>query len=168
VASLDPARIFRCLHKHGVQYIVIGGYAVTIHQPTWHTRDLDVVVRDTRENAERLLGALIELDAVYATEHRPPIRPSVDYLFSAKGPQKFRTSAGNLDVLKLTLPEESPDTFETLEPDALEATIAGDVQVLVASRAAIMRMKAAMGRPHDHEAIKALGADDGEADDETC
>jgi hypothetical protein len=47
-----------CVTAHGVEFIVVGAYALAYHGAPRFTGDLDVLVRPTLENAERLLLAL--------------------------------------------------------------------------------------------------------------
>jgi hypothetical protein len=47
-----------CLTAHGVEFIVVGAYALAYHGAPRFTGDLDVLVRPTIENAARLLSAL--------------------------------------------------------------------------------------------------------------
>jgi hypothetical protein len=51
------------LVERGVEFILIGGHAVGAHGFERATRDVDIVPSPARENLERLLGALDELEA---------------------------------------------------------------------------------------------------------
>jgi hypothetical protein len=53
-------QIFRCLEKHKVKYLVIGGIAAALHGVPRATFDLDMLIEATAENAKRLLDALTE------------------------------------------------------------------------------------------------------------
>jgi hypothetical protein len=46
------------LIAHGVEFVVVGAYALAFHGAPRFTGDLDVLIRPTRENATRLLTAL--------------------------------------------------------------------------------------------------------------
>jgi predicted nucleotidyltransferase len=48
------------LSQHGVEFMLIGGYAYNLHVEARVTQDIDVWVRPTRENLERLREALRE------------------------------------------------------------------------------------------------------------
>ena len=52
--------VFRSFQKHEVRYLVIGGIASILHGVPRATFDLDILIRATRENAQKLLDALIE------------------------------------------------------------------------------------------------------------
>jgi len=43
---------------HGVEYVVVGGYALAFHGAPRYTGDLDLLVRPTPENAQRVMAAL--------------------------------------------------------------------------------------------------------------
>jgi predicted nucleotidyltransferase len=46
------------LHARGVEYLIIGGYALAAHGHPRYTGDIDFWIRPTPENLERLLTAL--------------------------------------------------------------------------------------------------------------
>lgn len=48
------------LEKRGVEYVIVGGYAVGIHGFPRYTGDLDVFVAISRKNADRLVGVFEE------------------------------------------------------------------------------------------------------------
>jgi hypothetical protein len=54
----DFSAFLRLLAEHGVDYLVVGGYAVSFHGYPRTTGDLDVWVRRTPDNAHRLVRAL--------------------------------------------------------------------------------------------------------------
>jgi len=47
-------------NKHKVEYLIVGGYALAFHGAPRFTQDIDLFVRPTGENAERVLLALNE------------------------------------------------------------------------------------------------------------
>ncbi len=47
-----------CLTAHGVEFVIVGAYAVAYHGAPRFTGDLDVLVRPSLDNASRLLSAL--------------------------------------------------------------------------------------------------------------
>jgi acylphosphatase len=51
-------RIFRALHREGVQYAVFGAVALNLHGIVRTTEDLDIFIAPTEENVERLKAAL--------------------------------------------------------------------------------------------------------------
>ena len=59
----DFADLLRAFNAAGVEYVVIGAYAVALHARPRATGDLDVFVRATPENARRVYRALAEFGA---------------------------------------------------------------------------------------------------------
>jgi YD repeat-containing protein len=58
------------LTAHGVEFVVVGAYALALHGAPRFTGDLDILVRPTLDNAIRLLTAL-EAFGVPVTEQNP-------------------------------------------------------------------------------------------------
>lgn len=46
------------LASNGVEYLVIGGYAVAVHGHPRYTKDLDVWIRSSLENVAKVISAL--------------------------------------------------------------------------------------------------------------
>jgi hypothetical protein len=94
--ALNPSlEILKTLTNHGVDYLVVGGFAaVTLGAPimTW---DVDVVHSTEAENLKRLTAALGALDATY--KYRPEFRPNESHLVT-QGHQLLNKSLGQLDV----------------------------------------------------------------------
>ena len=59
----SPREIIATLNHHQVQYIVIGGFAATLHGCPEQTFDLDILYADSPDNRQRLLAALQSLNA---------------------------------------------------------------------------------------------------------
>lgn len=51
------------LHSEGVEFLLVGGYAVMLHTEPRYTKDIDLWVRPTRKNAEKVLKALKKFGA---------------------------------------------------------------------------------------------------------
>lgn len=94
----DPPRVFRTLNQHGVDYIVIGGWAVIAHGRVRTTLDVDFVADAARANLERLAGALAELRAELwgVDAHQLGIELDADTLASGAN-FTLTTDAGGLD-----------------------------------------------------------------------
>ncbi len=54
----DLERIIDALNKKGVDFMIIGGYAVIFHGYVRNTKDLDILIRPTAENSRRAVSAL--------------------------------------------------------------------------------------------------------------
>jgi hypothetical protein len=47
-------------NAHGVDYVIVGAYALAYHGAPRYTGDMDIFVRPDLENAQRILSALVE------------------------------------------------------------------------------------------------------------
>ncbi len=56
----DFRRLLELFNAHSVEHVIVGGYALAFHGAPRFTGDLDLYVRPTCENAERILTALAE------------------------------------------------------------------------------------------------------------
>lgn len=92
------------LHRHGVRFVVIGGFAIQLHQVDGlaRTSDIDVTPERSRQNLERLVGALVELDACLRGERLPdeglPVPWHVDLLERMDLALNLITKFGPLDL----------------------------------------------------------------------
>lgn len=56
----DFKELLESLNQHNVKYLLIGGYAVGFHGYGRSTNDIDIVVSDDFENAQRVVNALTD------------------------------------------------------------------------------------------------------------
>jgi predicted nucleotidyltransferase len=54
----DFEDLFALFNKHNVRYCVVGAYALALYAKPRYTKDVDILVDATRENAGRILAAL--------------------------------------------------------------------------------------------------------------
>jgi len=54
----DFEEFFASCNRHGVEYLVVGGYAFAFHAHPRYTGDMDVFVRPAEENARKIIDAL--------------------------------------------------------------------------------------------------------------
>jgi hypothetical protein len=59
----DFKDLLRVLSAHDVRFLVVGGYAVIHYSQPRYTKDLDLWLEPTEENARRFVRALAELGA---------------------------------------------------------------------------------------------------------
>lgn len=57
----DFDRIVASLNKHKVDFMIIGGFAVVYHGYVRNTKDLDIFIRRSEDNAGRTVAALEEV-----------------------------------------------------------------------------------------------------------
>ncbi len=71
-ASVDDLKLLlRALNQHGVDYLLIGGYALYALGYQRGTVDIDVVLRPTREQGEKVKAALLLLPDAVAKDLDP-------------------------------------------------------------------------------------------------
>jgi hypothetical protein len=96
---LDPERILRQLNRAGVDYVLIGGFAVVIHGYERLTGDLDICYARTRENVTRLVDVLRSLRA-WPREWPQGVPFILDAQTILNGDSfTFNTEAGDLDLV---------------------------------------------------------------------
>jgi hypothetical protein len=150
----DFPRLLHCLTTGKVEFIIIGGFAATVHGSAHVTVDLDAVYRRTAENIRRLAEA---------------IEPLSPYLRGAPSGLPFRfdvatierglnftlgTSAGDLDLLGEAA---GGGTYDALLPHS-EVRGLLDLECRFVTLEMLIRLKRAAGRPKDLERIAELEA----------
>jgi predicted nucleotidyltransferase len=152
--ELAPDRILAVLRKHGVDFVLIGGFAAVIHGSPYVTVDVDVVPRRTEENVRRLSRALEAMHARVWTSGEPEAVPFAHDARSLSGSNVWNllTDHGRLDV---TFVPTGTTGYEDLSKDAVHLTILG-VEVDVASLADVIRSKEAAGREKDRLVLPVL------------
>ena len=58
--SRDFEELFACFARHDVKAVIVGAHAVAFHAKPRYTKDLDVLIEPTPENAVRVLASLEE------------------------------------------------------------------------------------------------------------
>jgi hypothetical protein len=149
-----PELILDALSRHGVDYILVGGFAAVIHGSPYLTTDVDIVPRAARDNLARLSLALRDLHARVWTSSEP-----TGLAFDHDAESLARTEIWNLVTdhgrLDITLHPSGTAGFEDLARDALHLTILG-IEVDVASLADVVRSKEAAGREKDRLVLPTL------------
>lgn len=135
-----------CLADAGAEFLVVGGHAVAFHGHPRATKDLDVLVRATRENADRVYRALDAFGAPLSS-------------FSV-GVEDFATYAG---VLQIGVPPFRIDILTSLTGLSYADAAKGHEQLLLDGRSvpvigldALLANKQATGRDQDRADVTAL------------
>ncbi len=157
--ELHSAKLLLALLERKVQFVVVGGIGAQLHGATRTTKDLDVCVAWSRENFERLVAALNDLDALLDL---PPelddleVRPSSEML-ARTSMTRWVTRAGVVDVLD-SIPageDGAARTFGDLKSAAARVRAADDT-VLVAALKDIIASKEHADRAKDRDALPEL------------
>jgi hypothetical protein len=150
----DFPRLLRVLSDAHVDFIIVGGFAGTLHGSALPTRDLDVVYSREKGNIERLVASLA---------------PCSPYLRGAPAGLPFRwdletvkkglnftltTDVGAIDILgEIT----GGGDFASLLPHSVRVTIF-DVSCLCLGLDKLIEVKRAAGRLRDLQAVADLEA----------
>ena len=144
-AQSDFRELLALLNDHAVEHVVVGAFALAFHGAPRFTGDIDLYVRPTRENAERIIQALaafgvassdlssedfVQLDRVVQIGVLP-VR--VDLLTSITGVSWEEADGGKM-----------PGSY-------------GDVPVFFLGREQYVKNKKATGRKKDLADLEAIG-----------
>jgi hypothetical protein len=150
----DFKALLRALVDAGVDFILVGGAAATVHGSSRLTRDVDVVYRRTRDNIARLVAAL--------TPYQPYLRgapPGLPFRWDAPTIERglnftLTTQLGDVDVLGEIVGGGGYDAL--LPSSSLIRAFDADCRCLNLDR--LIEVKRAAGRPKDFEAVAELEA----------
>ena len=141
-------RVLRAFEESGLEYVLIGATAMGFHGVVRATEDIDLFIRATADNVERLRSAL---RSAYAND--PLIEDiSPDDLLGEYPAVRYYPPSGDLYFDVLTRLGEAA-SFETVEAET--KTVEG-IHVQVATPAALYRLKKGTVRPKDHQDAAAL------------
>lgn len=147
----DFKDLFACFNAADVRYLVVDGYAVAFHGHPRHTKDVDVLIERSRENAERASKALAAFGA-------PMSDITVEDLMNPEMVIQLGVAPNRIDVLTKI------DGVEFVNAWAARATMhyAG-AEVYVLGLQDLIRSKRASGRPRDLDDVRALLGESDEA-----
>lgn len=128
-----------------VRFLIVGGYAVAFHGRPRATKDLDVWVEASPENARRVLRALRAFGApLYGLTERDLETPEMGLQIGV-APQR-------IDVITRV----SGLLFEEAWPNRVEATVPPDLRCPFVGLADLLRNKRSAARPQDLADVDAL------------
>ena len=141
-------RVLRAFESAGLEYVLIGAAAMGFHGLVRATEDLDLFIRATPENIEKLR---IALRATYEGD------PNIDEISATDLLGEYPTvryvpPTGDLYFDVLTRLGEVT-TFETIDAEVKEVD---GTRVRIATPAALYRLKKGTVRPLDHVDAAAL------------
>jgi predicted nucleotidyltransferase len=150
----DFKALLRALAEGGVEFILVGGVAGTVHGSTRLTLDVDAVYRRTPENIRRLTLAL--------TPYRPYLRgapPGLPFRWDAATVERglnftLTTDIGDLDLFGEIA---GGGSYDELQPHSLTIQVFG-IECRCLSLERLISVKRAAGRPKDLEAVAELEA----------
>jgi predicted nucleotidyltransferase len=133
----DFIDLLRAFGAHEVRYLVVGGYAVSLHSRPRYTKDIDLWIEGSAENLRRTSDALRDFGAPpQAVADAACMRPT-EVIFFGAPPLR-------VDLLRQI------DGVEFEPAYAARAEVEwGGVPVKVVGREALVAAKLAAGRPQD-------------------
>ena len=146
----EPDRLLEVFERHGVRYVVIGGFAAMLRGSPYDTTDVDVTPERSEANLRRLSAALEELEAAVRVDAESAADlPALELDPAAL--DRFQTLAlttkhGNLDVC---LVPDGTQGYRDLRRGATRELITETLEIPVASLADVIRSKEATGREKD-------------------
>ena len=136
-----------CLNARGVEFLIVGAYALAFHGAPRFTGDLDILIRPTDDNAARLLQAIEEFGF------------PISGLTPAEMVNPRRMLELGVPPVQLHLMSAiSGVNWDDASAHAVRAQL-GRHQVTFIGREALIRNKRAAGRLKDRADIEALGGD---------
>lgn len=150
----DFPKLIGALVEAGVEFIIVGGLAATVHGSSRLTQDVDVVYDRNPDNLSRIKRAL--------QPHRPYLRgapPGLPFDWSVATLRRglnftLNTTLGDVDLLgEIT----GGGTYGELLPHSLEIELFG-LACRCLDLPTLIQTKRAAGRPRDLEVIAELEA----------
>lgn len=133
----DFRDLFAALNAAAARYLLVGGYALAVHAQPRFTKDLDVWVEPTPENAARVHAALADFGAPL-TDLRLSDLSTAGLIFQIGIPPN------RIDILTAI----DGVAFADAWPSRLAAAY-GDQSITVIGKAELIRNKRATGRAQD-------------------
>jgi len=142
----DLKELLLAFNEYGVEYLVVGGYAVGVHSEPRATKDLDIFIRADVENSEAVFRALKAYGAPLDSLLPADFRNDPSSIFQI-GVPPFR-----IDIL------QSIDgvAFDDAWKARIEGLVEGEVPAHVISREDLIRNKLASGRLRDLADVEAI------------
>ena len=141
----DFKELLELFNKHKVEYLIVGGYALAFHGAPRVTGDIDLFVRPTNENAERILAALDDFGF-------GSLNLSKDDFTTPGMVVQLGVPPARIDIITRV----SGVSWEKADADKVPGRYA-DTPVFFISRDDFIANKKATGRAKDAADIEALG-----------
>lgn len=152
--SNDSVNLLERLVSHGVDFVIVGGFAGVVHGCTCVTQDIDICCDFSPANLLALQRAVSDLEPVH---RMTPQRKKLE--LTEETCAHFRnlyldTKEGQLDCLSFV---DGLGDFSQAKQES-ELVEVEETKMRVLSLDALIRAKRAMNRPRDGEAISQLEA----------
>jgi hypothetical protein len=155
--ALQAEEILRVLGEHGVEFVIIGGFALSAHGVIRGTKDIDIVPDPVPENVRRLAAALEDLEAgPMLADDFDASELGIELDEEGRllgGNWVLRTRLGRLDVMQEVAGLKS---YAALRQTSVQRQVAGAGSFRFAGLDELIAMKVAAGRPQDEIDITSL------------
>lgn len=141
--SVDLREFVELLNSRGVEFIVVGAHSMAFHGRPRYTGDLDILVRPTLENAEKLSAVLAQFGITTGFKASDFSQPD-QIIQLGRVPNRIDLLTGITGV-------STDRAFE----EKVRAEIEG-LPVFVLSKELLIQNKRAVGRPQDIADLETL------------
>lgn len=142
----DYEDLLRELVEAGVDFLLVGGWAVAVHGHGRATDDMDILIRATPDNAARVYDALVRYGAPLAAHG------VTKELFAS---ERYGYRMGRKPLLIELLTTIDGVSFDEAAKGAVSVGVS-DLSVPVIGRQALLANKRASGRPKDLADLQAI------------
>jgi hypothetical protein len=154
--DLNAGGIVAALNRHQVRYVIIGAFAAIAQQaPIPATRDIDLTPEASPQNLTRLSLALRELGARVRTEAIPGGLPFSHDATSLAAAEVWNLICDDGEFDITFRPSGFAGGYPELAVHAHRMRV-GDVEVVIADLADVIRSKESAGRPKDLRVLPLL------------
>ena len=133
----DWREFLELLNSRGVDYVIVGAQSLAFHGRPRYTGDLDILIRPTSDNAQRLLGVLTQFGFAQSGFKETDFIEPDQMIQLGRAPTR-------IDLLTSISGVTIDDAFGT----RVSAVIDG-IPVFTLGRDALIQNKRAVGRPQD-------------------
>jgi hypothetical protein len=142
----DLKELLLAFNAHGVEYLVVGGYAVGVHAEPRATEDLDIFIRADERNSHAVYRAL----AAYGA----PLHDFSASDFSDEQGAAFQIGQppARIDILQRI----DGVNFDEAWQERVQGLVEGEILAHVISREHLIQNKLKIGRPQDIADVEAL------------
>jgi hypothetical protein len=145
----DFEDLLSAFNAHGVKYVIVGGYAVSLHAQPRATKDIDIFVKADRANAKSIYAALADFGA-------PVESIQIDDLADSNSFIRFGREPMAVDLH----PAIPGVDFDTVWRNRIEAIIEpqSGLKAFFISREDLIASKLASGRARDLADVEEIRA----------
>ncbi len=142
--SADLKEFIELLNSRGVEYVIVGAHSLAFHGRPRYTGDLDILIRPSPENAEKIAAVLNEFGFSESGFKSSDFIEPDQMIQLGRVPNRIDLMTGISGV-------ETNDAFAT----RIRAELAG-LPVFILSKESLIQNKRAVARPQDLADLDAL------------